>query len=115
LELYCYSLGVRVVCFNERDWAYKIAIGTQLFLCLRVISMTDQTYSEAYYKGRNCLCSSSLSQWLPLVGMFLTGKIPGIVCVLDWLNRATDIVWSIKSEITLDLRLPRSATRIRMS
>jgi hypothetical protein len=32
------------------------------------------------------------------------GKIPGIVCVLDWLNRATEIVGGVKSEITLDLR-----------
>jgi len=53
LELYCYFLGVRAVCFNERYYAYKIGIGTQLFLCLNVNSMTDQTYSEAYDKGRN--------------------------------------------------------------
>jgi hypothetical protein len=51
LELYCYFLEVRAACFDERDYAYKIAIGTQMFLCLSVNSMTDQTYSEAYYKG----------------------------------------------------------------
>jgi len=32
------------------------------------------------------------------------GKIPGIVCVLDWLNRAMENVWGVKSEITLDPR-----------
>jgi len=71
LELYCYFLEVRAVCFDERDYAYKIAIVTQLFLCLSVNSMTDQTYSEAYYKGCIRLYSSSLSQWLPLIRMLL--------------------------------------------
>jgi putative intracellular protease/amidase len=49
------------VCFNEREYGYKIAIGTQLFLNLGVNRMTDQTYLEAYYKGVIVRCSFPLS------------------------------------------------------
>jgi len=40
---------------------------------------------------------------MPLIRVLQKGKIAGIFCVLDWPNRATEIVWDVKSEITFDL------------